>query len=299
MARYGIVVHGGVGSPKGFSEGCEGACAAGFAMLASGRAALDAVVEAVRRLEDDGRFNAGSGSVLRLDGRTRQMDAAVMDSAGKIGAVIAIEGVKNPVMAAREVLETPHVILAGRGATRYAGMRGLPGLGPVPAPVVARFEKLRKLIDSGNLGEENALWRGRDLRSLWNFEEVEPDEVFTLDTVGAAALDKEGTFAVAASTGGASPMMHGRVGDTAMIGCGLYAGTCAAVACTGIGEEIIRKMLAKAVYDRIAAGADPQCACDEAIGAVSPDIPLGIIALSAGGLGMAANREMARASSIV
>lgn len=299
VARCCIVVHGGVGSPKEFSDGCEMASEAGLAMLTLGHSALDAVVEAVRILEDDGRFNAGSGSMLRLDGRTRQMDAAVMDSTGSIGAVIAVEEIKNPVLAAREVLGTPHVALAGRGATLYARMRGLADLGPVPARVVERFEKLRTVIESGRLGEENPLWSARDLRTLWNFDEVEPDEVFTCDTVGAVALDKGGNFAVAASTGGASLMMHGRVGDTPMIGCGFYAGKAGAVTCTGIGEEIVRRMLAKAVYDRLASGDDVQGACEVAVSLFPGKTPAGIIALSAEGLGMAANREMAHASSVV
>ncbi len=93
-------------------------------------------------------------------------------------------------------------------------------------------------------------------------------------------------------------MMQGRVGDTALIGCGFYAGMVAAVACTGIGEEIIRKMLAKDVYDRIVAGADPRDACNEAMRTVLPDIPVGIVALSAKGFGMAANREMASSARV-
>ncbi|HSB52431.1 MAG TPA: isoaspartyl peptidase/L-asparaginase [Dissulfurispiraceae bacterium] len=299
VARYGIVVHGGVGSPGEFSDGCEKACSEGLGLLESGRGALDAVIEAVRILEDDGRFNAGSGSVLRLDGRTRQMDAAVMDSWGRVGAVIAIEEVKNPVLAAREVLDTPHVALAGRGATLYARMRGLQELGPVPVRVVERFEKLRKLISSGRLGEDNPLWSGLDLKSLWNFEEVEPDEVFTFDTVGAVALDEQGVFAVAASTGGASPMMCGRVGDTPMIGCGFYAGPAGAVACTGIGEEIVRRMLARAVYDRLASGDDVQKACEPAVGLFPGKTAIGIISVSASGYAVISDREMASWARIV
>ncbi len=298
-ARYGIVVHGGVGSPGEFGDGCEKACSGGLALLESGKGALDAAIEAVRILEDDGRFNAGSGAVLRLDGRTRQMDAAVMDSRGRVGAVIAIEEVKNPVLAAWEILDTPHVALAGRGSTLYARMRGLQELDPVPPRVVERFEKLRKLIGSGKLGEEYPLWSGLDLRSLWNFEEVEPDEVFTFDTVGAVALDKEGIFAVAVSTGGASPMMHGRVGDTPMIGCGFYAGPAGAVACTGIGEEIVRRMLARTVYDRLASGEEVQKACEAAVSLFPDKMAIGIISISASGYAVISDREMAASARIV
>ncbi len=299
MAEYGIVVHGGVCTPKEHADGCEEACRIGLAMLASGASALDAAVEAVSMMEDDGRFNAGSGSVLRIDGRTRQMDAAVMDSTGRIGAVIAIEDIRNPVLAARAVLETPHVALAGKGATTFAVQRGFAPIGEAPERVLKRFERLRDAVNAGKIGAEYLSWGGRDLRSLWNVDGIAYDEVFSTDTVGAVALDREGVFAVATSTGGAFPMMLGRVGDTPMIGCGFYAGKIAAAACTGIGEEIIRTMLARDVCDRIVSGADPREACNDAMRSVSPDIPIGIICLSARGIGIAANREMAHASAII
>lgn len=85
MIQFGVVAHGGAGSPAELSDGCEKACQAAFALLQEGKSALDAAVEAARILEDDGRFNAGSGSVLRLDGKTIEMDAGVMDSKNNMG----------------------------------------------------------------------------------------------------------------------------------------------------------------------------------------------------------------------
>src|SRR5512142_256440 len=95
---YGIVVHGGAGSPLALSDGCRKACAAGFALLKKGSGALQAVIEAARILEDDGRFNAGSGSTLRLDGKTVEMDAGLMDSLGHLGIAISVRTVRNPVL---------------------------------------------------------------------------------------------------------------------------------------------------------------------------------------------------------
>src|SRR3989304_7781727 len=101
MIHYGVLAHGGAGSSSQFSDGCKAACESAFSLLETGMSALDAVVEAARILEDDGRFNAGSGSVLRLDGRTIEMDAGVMDSKNNMGMVISVRGERNPGLVAR------------------------------------------------------------------------------------------------------------------------------------------------------------------------------------------------------
>ncbi|MDA8163173.1 MAG: isoaspartyl peptidase/L-asparaginase [Desulfobacteraceae bacterium] len=248
MISYGVVVHGGAGSSGELSEGCRAACEAAFRMLAAGNSALDAAVEAARLLEDDGRFNAGRGSVLRMDGETIEMDAAVADSTGKIGVVINIREVKNPVLVALAVTGTPHVALAGRGAEAFAR-----SLGFAPYHDFSRKAGGRGGTSSDTIGA---------------------------DTIGVVALDRRGIFALATSTGGAAPMMVGRVGDTPMIGCGFYAGPGAAVAVTGLGEESIRKMLAKSVYDMIAGEMDALSACEKGIGLVAPGIKMGVIAIS-------------------
>jgi beta-aspartyl-peptidase (threonine type) len=127
---------------------------------------------------------------------------------------------------------------------------------------------------------------------LWNFEDAFYKEIFC-DTVGAVAIDKEGVFAVANSTGGFSPMMLGRIGDSPMIGCGFYAGFSCAIAATGMGEEIIKRMLAKTVYDMISRGEDIKKACKKGISMFPPEIKIGIIAISKEGFTVASNTEMA------
>ena len=290
---YGVVVHGGAGSPAELSDGCKAACESAFSLLEAGISALDAVVEAARILEDDGRFNAGSGSVLRLDGKTIEMDAGVMDSENNIGMVISIRGVKNPVVVARAVIDTPHVALSGQGATAFAKKSGFAPFYQVSPRSLERFKKVRELIKEGKVGEENPLWIGYDVESLWNFEDVSYRDLFCCDTIGAVALDKEGNMAAANSTGGASPMMLGRVGDSPLIGCGFYAGPACAVAATGIGEEIIKRMLAKTVNDMVFYGEDIRTACEKGIAMFPHEIAVGLIGLSKTGYAVTSNRGMA------
>jgi len=293
MILYGVVAHGGAGSPAQFSDGCKAACESAFSLLEAGRGALDAAVEAARLLEDDGRFNAGSGSVLRLDGKTIEMDAATMDSNANIGIVIAIRDVKNPILVARAVIETPHVALSGQGATAFARKRGFEPLDHVSQYSLERFRKIMQLIEEGRLGEVYPLWKGHDIESLWNFEDISFRDIFSCDTIGAVAIDRNGNLASAVSTGGLLPMMLGRVGDTPMTGCGFYAGPACSVAATGMGEEIIKRMLAKTVYDMVAQGEDIKKACEKGINIFPPDIIVGIIAISRDGYAVISNKEMA------
>ena len=294
MIEYGIVVHGGAGAPSELSDGCTAACRAGFAVLSAGESAVEAVTHAVRVMEDDGRFNAGSGAVLRLDGKTREMDAAVMDSRKNLGIVISLRGFRNPVLAARAVMDTPHVALSGEGAANFARARGLDPLSPsVPEAILERCRRIRRLLGSrGEMGTEYPLWQGRDLRMLWNFDDPPPEDLLLCDTVGATAIDRNGLLAVASSTGGASPMLMGRVGDTAMAGCGFFAGPLAAVAVTGLGEEMIRHMAAKTVYDHVAAGLTIEEACAKGAAVFPAHVPVGIIGISRAGHGLSANRPL-------
>jgi L-asparaginase/beta-aspartyl-peptidase (threonine type) len=250
-------------------------------MLSKGGSALNAVTETVRILEDDGRFNAGSGSLLRLDERTIEMDAAIMDSHGTLGAVLAIRNVKNPVLVARAVAGTPHVALAGQGAESFARRLGFPPFYQVSTRSAENMKKIRELIKKGRLGSLNPLWKKVDVGEL------------LLDTVGAVALDRKGRYAVATSTGGASPMMVGRVGDTPLVGCGFYAGVAGAVAVTGLGEEIIKRMLARYVYDMIQQDFDPEISCKAGIRLFPNTIPVGVIAISGNGFAAVSNRDMA------
>jgi beta-aspartyl-peptidase (threonine type) len=292
MIHYGVVAHGGAGSPSVFSDGCRKACESAFAILEAGKSALDAVVEAARILEDDGRFNAGSGSSLRLDGKTIEMDASVMDSKCNIGIIIAIRNVKNPILVARNVLKTPHVALAGDGATIFARKQGFEPFHKVSKGALERYKKIKQIIKEGRLSEEVPCWKDYSIESLWNFDGISYKEVFR-DTIGAVAIDKQGVLAVANSTGGFSPMMLGRVGDAPMIGCGFYAGPACAIATTGMGEEIIRRMPAKTVYDMIVNGEDIKKACKEGINMFPKEIKVGIIAISRKGYISLSNTEMA------
>ncbi|HAM49610.1 MAG TPA: L-asparaginase [Nitrospiraceae bacterium] len=293
MITYGVVTHGGAGSPVEFLDGCTEACEAALSLLKVGRSALDAVVEAVRILEDDGRFNAGSGSALRLDGTTIEMDAAVMDSRGYIGIVISIRDVKNPVLVARAIIETPHIALSSQGATAFARKRGFPPFRQISQYAQERHKRIERLIREGRLGEENPRWQNRNVETFWNFDAPSDKDICSCDTVGAVALDKEGILAVATSTGGASPMMMGRVGDSPMIGCGFYAGPSAAVATTGVGEEIIKKMVAKTVYDMVSQGEEIRTASEKGISMVPSNVMVGLIALSREGFAAVSNRQMA------
>jgi beta-aspartyl-peptidase (threonine type) len=292
MIHYGIITHGGAGSPNHFSDGCKAACESGFNLLEAGKSSLDAVVEAAHLLEDDGRFNAGSGSALRLDGKTIEMDASVMDSEGHIGIVIALRGIKNPVLIARAVLNTPHVVLAGEGATAFARKLGFQPFGKSSQRAIERYQMVKQCIKKSKLARESPLWRGHDVEALWNFPDVSYSEIFC-DTIGAVAIDKKGVLAVANSTGGFSPMMLGRVGDSPMIGCGFYSGPACALAATGMGEMIIKKMFARTVYDMIFSGEDIKGACEKGVAIFPPEIGTGIIAIGKTGYAIAANAEMA------
>ena len=151
-------------------------------------------------------------------------------------------------------------------------------------------------IKEGKLQKKDMRWKTADIRRLWNF--AAPYGKVFADTVGAVAVDSHSRFAVANSTGGASPMMLGRVGDTAIIGAGFYVGEGAALAATGIGEEILRRMLAKTVYDLAKEGRDIASACDQGIAAIPRAVPIGIIAISKAGYTIAANRRMAACALI-
>ncbi len=292
MILYGVVVHGGAGSPPHFSDGCKKACESAFNLLETGKSSLDAVIEAARILEDDGRFNAGSGSSLRLDGKTVEMDASVMDSKGNIGIVMAIKNVKNPILVARDVIETPHVALAGEGAAVFARKRGFAPFYQVSQTALERYKRVKQIIKEGRLNEEAPRWKDHNIESLWNFENTSYKEVYC-DTIGAVAIDKQGILAAANSTGGFAPMMMGRIGDSPMIGCGFYAGPSCAIVATGMGEEIIKRMPAKTVYDMVSHGEDIKNACKKGINMFPPEIKIGIIAISKEGFTVTSNTEMA------
>lgn len=210
----------------------------GGRLLADGWSALDIVEATLRVLEASGRFNAGSGSYRQLDDVVR-MDASLMEGAGlRAGAVAGIENVAHPVTAARLVMEqTSHVLMAGPPASRLARYFNLEGLVP---GMVGRRRPGRRLTP-----EERGSLRLAKRMSV-------------METVGAVAVDRDGTVAAGASTGGVAMMLPGRVGDTPLIGCGVYADNRGgAVSMTGRGEGIIRLAMAKAIVDRLVKGESP------------------------------------------
>ncbi len=287
------VTPGGAGSPRAMKAGTDPAAAKALAVLKAGGSALDAALAGVGVMEDDPRFNAGTGANIRMDGHTIQMDAACMDgSTGAYGAVAAIERVQHPVLVARKVMDTPHLLIVGDGATRFARAMGFPDYDPTCAENRAKYERVKAILAGKAPGQVEA-WKHYDWRRAWNFPGPIPDELKAAlgpsDTVGCVTRDGKGRFAAAISTGGTTITFYGRVGDVPMYGAGIFAGPKGAVACTGNGEDIIRHLMAKTVYDLLAKGVPPQQAVDRALKAFPPRIDLGIIAISPKGSGGGCN----------
>ena len=271
-----IVTHAGVGSPPENKDGTDKAAKVGFEILKNGGSALDAVEVAIVVLEDDKRFNAGTGSFMRLNGSI-EMDAILMDSKGNCGAVAAIRDVKNPILVARRVMGTPHILLVGDGALDFARKEGFERYDPKTEKAVKKLAEYKEKFKKNKLPEWAKKWRDFKLT----------------ETVGAVAGDGKGGFAAGSSSGGVPIALKGRVGDSALVGCGAFAGEHGAVTPTGVGEEIMRKLLSKSVYDRIADGMNPQKACEWGLGLFDVDIPMGVIVVSKDGYGIAASKEMA------
>jgi beta-aspartyl-peptidase (threonine type) len=230
----------------------RGALEVGYHLLDRGGPALIAVEQAIRVLERSGQFNAGKGSRVQLDG-VRRMDASVMEGGElRAGAVASVEGIIHPITAARLVMEhTNHVLLVGRPATAFARHFTLEGQPRRPRLQSAHRRRTTGVVFGETLRRYRRMMKvGRALRERAGRE-----------TVGAVALDQDGTVAAGASTGGIDLMLPGRVGDTPLIGCGVYADNQGgAVSMTGLGESIIRLAVAKDVCDRLLQGTRPATA---------------------------------------
>lgn len=239
MNNFSIVIHGGAGTlVKGlmtpeleaeYKLALKSARDKGYEILEKGGSALDAVEVAVKLLEDTPLFNAGKGSVFTNEG-THEMDASIMEGKTlEAGAVSLITGIKNPVSLARDVMEKSyHVFLAGEGAMKFAD-----GLG-------YKIESPEYFYDEVRYKQ----WQGiKDSDSFQLDHSAKKDGKF--GTVGAVACDQNGNVAAATSTGGMTNKKWGRVGDSPMVGAGVYANnkTCA-VSCTGSGEFFIRGVVA-------------------------------------------------------
>lgn len=242
-----IIVHGGAGADSGegraeLRDGIRAAVIAGWRVLAAGGRALDAVEQAVRALEDHPRFNAGRGSVLNAAGAV-EMDASIMEGDRlECGAVAGVSRVANPVTLARRILDDGrHVLLAGEGAHEFARAVGVPLCDP--ASLVTDRQRARLAARLSPVAAAGS--RG---------------------TVGAAAIDRRGTVAAATSTGGLVGKLPGRVGDSALIGCGTCAdSTIGGVSCTGDGEAIIRVTLGRRALDCLREADDPMHAARVAV----------------------------------
>jgi beta-aspartyl-peptidase (threonine type) len=232
---FAIAIHGGAGTlsrsdmsaeqEKGYHAGLSDALDAGYAVLDSGGASLDAVIAAVRVLEDNPLFNAGRGAVLNRDG-VAELDASVMDGRTLgAGAVTGLQHVKNPIDLARLVMDrSPHVMLVGAGAEEFARTQGVDMVSNEYFRTPARQQQLERNL-RGAVAREN--------------------ELQAFGTVGAVALDNQGNLAAATSTGGMTGKRWGRVGDSPVIGAGTYASNAScAVSATGHGEYFIRTVVA-------------------------------------------------------
>lgn len=268
-----VLAHGGTASDPKQKDGTDAAVQAGLRLLEK-EGPMAAVVEACSILEDDERFNAGTGSNLRFDGVTIEMDAAVMDSRRNYGAVSCIQQVKNPVRVAAALLEQPDNILGGDGATAFARAIGMKKYDPLTKAAKKRWEDLVEKIRKGEAGDGDNEWDLDALRKRWNYarpyEEIFGDETppkarhkgrlgFVTDTIGAVATDGK-TFAAAASTGGTITTLRGRIGDSPVIGAGIFAGEFGAVACTGNGNRLLRERAATMMHDWMGEGLSAQAA---------------------------------------
>jgi beta-aspartyl-peptidase (threonine type) len=257
-----LLVHGGAWAiPASMREahaaGVRNALAHGYARLERGASALEAVTEAVSLLEDDETFDAGRGAFLTRDGRV-QLDALLMDGATlRAGGVACVERLRNPIQAARLVLEkSPHVYFVGEGAEAFAAEHGLPLIDNRELVVPREEANLREAQAKQQAGLPDTTFAGDGSASHQNSH----------DTVGAVALDRQGNLAAGTSTGGTLNKAPGRVGDSSLIGCGCYAeNASAAVSLTGWGEPIMKLVLGKWAVDRVAAGVAPPQTAEDAI----------------------------------
>ncbi len=286
-----IVVHGGAGTwhPERSQAGLEGvkkAAKTGLEILTKGGSAVDAVLEAVAVMEDDGAFNAGYGSSLNIE-KDVEMEAAIMDGKTlQAGAAGLLKDIRNPVRLARIVMEkTDHVLVVGEGAEKLARMFNLERRNPISDLRLKYYENQKKALLEGKF----------ELPRLAALVKACPN-LFELETVGAVALDKNGNVAAATSTGGFPLKLPGRIGDSPLIGCGTYAdnqaGACSA---TGVGEIAIRLALSKTVCNFIEGGKTAQEAVEQGIKLVNTRIStiynhMGLIAVDlSGGIGAAHN----------
>lgn len=253
-----LAIHGGAGTilrseltasrAEYYEDALSSALKAGTYVLVNGGAALDAVVEAVRVLENAPMFNAGCGAVFTHEGG-HELDASIMDgSTGLAGAVAGVSRIANPVLLAKAVMEhSEHVLLCGRGAEDFALQQGF------------------SFVEQNYFFEP---YRFRQFQDALIADRVQLDHTSEkkFGTVGAVARDSGGNLAAATSTGGMTNKRFGRVGDTPILGAGTFADSHVAVSCTGHGEFFLRNVVAHEVAARVRwAGVDVETASREVV----------------------------------
>ncbi|MDB5193622.1 MAG: isoaspartyl aminopeptidase [Segetibacter sp.] len=269
-----IVIHGGAGTilksqmtpekEEAYKAALTKALRAGYKVLQSGGTSLDAVVTAVNVMENSPLFNAGKGAVFTNEGKN-EMDAAIMDGSNlKAGSVAGVTTIKNPVNAARAVMEkSEHVMMAGPGAEKFAAANGCEIVDPSYFYTEDRWKGLQRAKQQDSLKsilDHNTPKQQALLKQPGNND-------YKYGTVGSVALDKSGNLAAATSTGGMTNKRYGRIGDVPIIGAGTYAdnNTCA-ISCTGWGEFFIRLVMAKSISDRMELTKTPlKAAADEMV----------------------------------
>jgi beta-aspartyl-peptidase (threonine type) len=261
-----LLVHGGAWAIpddmlEAHEQGVFDALQAGYSLLERGASAVDVVEAAVSRMEDDITFDAGRGSFLTRDGRV-QLDALLMDGATlRAGGVACVERLRNPIQAARLVLEkSPHVYFVGAGAEEFAQAHGMELIDNAELVLDRERQRLAEAQRKEQAGLPDLTFAGDDKspETAADFD--------SHDTVGAVALDSEGRIAAGTSTGGTLNKAPGRVGDSSLIGCGCYADNAsAAVSLTGWGEPIMKLVLGKWAADRVQQGNSPEQVAPDAI----------------------------------
>lgn len=282
-----IAIHGGAGTiePDKLSAARRAAIEAdlgaaldaGHAVLAAGGSSLDAVTAAVVMLEDSPHFNAGRGAVFNAEGRN-DLDAAVMTGHDRrAGAVAGLTRTRNPVLAARAVMEhSPHVFLIGAGAEAFARAQGIARAGPAWFRTEARWQQY---LDARERDRQQRRAAGRQATAPGRAADY-------YGTVGAVALDRHGHVAAATSTGGMTLKRFGRVGDVPVLGAGTWAEEGCAVSATGWGEMFIRAGAGHEICARVRLAGQSLAQAAQAV--VGEDIPAlggdgGVIAVDAAG----------------
>ncbi len=282
-----IIVHGGAGSIsadriEGAKAGCQEAALIGWRILQEGGSALDAVEATVRALEDNPNYNAGTGSCLTATG-TIEMDAGLMEgNTLQVGAVASVECVKNPISLARLVLASPHVLLTGPGATRFAVDAGFSLCEEEDLRTERQYQNWQRLRDEQRALQNEPTYHRREVGSVAARVEPEPDATNQKQkpengkhpdnrhgTVGAVAIDDAGNLVAATSTGGIPYKLPGRVGDSPLVGAGFYADENAAISCTGDGEDFTRLLIAKRAAENAARGMSAREAAEATIALLS------------------------------